>query len=173
LNYLMSILKECKKDKNHVYFTNKGCGLCAVEEKFRVKFSEVEKEKKGEPKIRGFEVGNLTTEKTQIFKKMKQRAFGRLNRLGFLLAAMHFVLWTILPIYAAKYKDFLSAKGFFVQVLAAVVILKGVFSFLNYIQKVLPLFHNTVLLNMLKIYALINTIVCFFAINGFEILLIK
>lgn len=173
LTYLMSILKACKKDENHVYFTNKGCGLCAVEAKFKLKLSAVEKEKKGEPKIRGFEVGNLTSEKTQIFKDMKKRAFSRLNKLSALFAFAHFVLWTLIPIYAFKYKDILSSKGFFIQILAGVLILKGTFWLLSVLQKKLPLLQNTVLFNMLKIYALINAVFCLFAINGFGILLIK
>lgn len=173
LGYLLNIIKQCKKDENHGYFTNKGCGLCAVEQKFKIKLSAVAKEKKEEPKIRGFEVGNLTTEKTQIFKDMKKRAFSRLNKLSALLAGLHFVIWTMLPVYAFKYKDALSSKGFFVQILVGVFILKGVFVLLGKLQKKLPLFQNTLLLNMLKIYALINAVICFFAINGFEILLIR
>ena len=173
LTYLMSIIKACKKDKNHVYFTNKGCGLCAVEQKFKLKFSEVKKEKQSEPKIRGFDVGNLTTEKMQIFKKMKQRAFDRLNKLSVLLVAAHFVLWTMIPVYVAKYKDVLSSRGIFIQILVGVLVLKAVFVFLSRIQRYLPLFQNTMLLNMLKIYALINAVICFFAINGFDALLIK
>ena len=175
LDYLLEVVKtrQCKKDKNHVYFTNKGCGLCAVEQKFKMKLSAVEKEKQGQQKLRGFEVGNLTTEKTQTFKQMKQRAFNRLNKLAVLLCVGHLVLWTILPIYAARFKDVLSSKGYFLQLLAGVLILKTIFVLLNKLQKFLPLLQNAALLYMLKIYAVFNAVVCFIVVNGIGWTLLK
>jgi len=173
LNYLYSNIKTCKKNPNHVYFTNKGCGLCAVEQKFHLKLSDVQKEKQEQQKVRGFEVGNLTTAKAQTFKQMKQRAFNRLNKLAFLLCVLHFVLWAILPIYVAKWKTVLASRGYFLQILAWVLILKIVFMLLNKIQKFLPLFQNTTLLYMLKIYAVFNAFICFFAVNGIHWIFLK
>ncbi|MBO4294739.1 MAG: hypothetical protein J5896_04770 [Alphaproteobacteria bacterium] len=173
LNYLCTILQPCKKDKNHFYFTNKGCGLCAVEQKFKLKLSDVAKEKQEQQKVRGFGISNLTSEKTRTFKQMKQQALNRLNKLAVLLCAVHLGLWTILPIYVAKFKDIVSSRGYFLQLLVGVLILKAVFVFFNKMQTFLPLLQNAALLYMLKLYAVFNAVVCFFVVNGISWTLLR
>lgn len=43
---LMHNLKPCKKNPNHVYFTSKGCGLCAAEERFRGTLKDIKNRRK-------------------------------------------------------------------------------------------------------------------------------
>lgn len=58
LDFLLKNLKHCKKNPNHAYFTNKGCGLCVAEERLKANLKTI-KEKQAEPrKIRGFELKN-------------------------------------------------------------------------------------------------------------------
>ena len=45
LDFLLKNLKRCKKNPNHVYFTNKGCGLCVSEERLKANLKVI-KEKK-------------------------------------------------------------------------------------------------------------------------------
>lgn len=165
LKYLSEILKPCKKNPDHGYFTNKGCGLCAVEEKFRLKINEIKEEKAAPQKIRGFEVSTLTTEKTEALKKEKKREFVRLNKMAMLFIVCHLVLWAGLPIWLYQFKDMLTSRGYFVQMLAIILVLKGVFFLLDHAQKKLPLLQNQVLINMLKIYTLFNSVVGFLIFN--------
>jgi len=165
LEYLYTILKKCKKDPNHAYFTSKGCGLCAMEEKFRLQMNAMKAQKAAPKKIRGFDVSSLTTEKIIADKKEKRQEFMRLNKLAFLLIFCHFTLWGVAPIWLYQFRQVLISHGYFIQILILVLSLKGMFVFLNWLQKHLPLLQNQILTNMLKVYAVINALVCFCVVN--------
>ena len=168
LKYLDGIKKKCKKNPNHIYFTNKGCGLCAVEEKFKAKIASVKEEKAAPQKIRGIEVKALTTENTAALKKQKRREFVRLNKLALFFICLYFVFWGGLPVYLYQFSDILTAHGYFIQILALMLILKAVFFGLGKVQKYLPLMQNQVLMTMLKIYALMTAVVGFLIINKID-----
>ena len=166
LGHLLRSLKHCKKDHNHVYFTAKGCGLCAVEEKFHQHLADVKKEKEAPQTIRGVVVSDLTAEKNQALKKEKRREFVRLNKLALGLMFLHLILWSVLPLIVYRFRDRIVPFGYFAQILAWLILLKLVFVTLNKAPKHLPLFENVLLLNLIKIYAAMNAIVCFLITNS-------
>ncbi len=168
LAYLSSrkVYKQCKKNPNHGYFTAKGCGLCAMEDKFKADMNAVKKQKEAPQTIRGVEISELTTEKNLASKLKKRREFVRLNKLALGIIIFHFVFWASLPLLLYPIKDILTSQGYFLQMFVCAVVLKVVYVFLNWMQAKLPLLQNVVLLNMLKIYAFINVIMSFFVING-------
>lgn len=166
LSYLSDTLKQCKKNPDHGYWTNKGCGLCAVEEKVKRKLNEIKEEKSAPQKIRGFEVSSLTTEKTQALKKAKRREFIRLNKLAIVLVLTHFLIWSALPVWLYRFKHILTSGGYFLQLLVITLVLKATFIALDKAQKFLPLFTNQILVNMLKLYALVTSVVAFCLTNN-------
>ena len=168
LKYLDGIKKKCKKNPNHIYFTNKGCGLCAVEEKFKAKIALVKEEKAAPQKIRGIELEALTTEKRTALKKQKRREFVRLNKLALVFICLYFAFWGVLPVYLYRFSKILTANGYFIQILVLMFLFKAVFWALLKVQKCLPLMQNQVLMTMLKIYALVNGIVGFLIINRID-----
>lgn len=165
LDYLLKNIKQCKKNPNHAYFTNKGCGLCAVEERIQTRLSQIKKEKTEPQTIRGIKIDELTTEKNAAFKKEKKRESNRLKRLTVLLIVFYIFIWSTSPIFLHSIKNYLTAYGLFTQILIWTLFLKLIFILLNKIGSYLPLFKNTLLTNMLKIYALIISILAFCVTN--------
>lgn len=161
-----SVLKKCKKNPDHVYFTNKGCGLCAIEEKFKTKMSAVKEEKAAPQKIRGMELDELTAEKAAAMKRRKRREFVRLNKLALFFILAYLVLLGGMPIYLYRFKEIITSRGYFLQILVICLLLKLLFEGLDKIQKYLPLMKNQLLINMLKIYSLINIVIGFLMMNN-------
>ncbi len=124
LDNLLSNLKRCKKNPNHVYFTNKGCGLCEAEEKLKSKLKTVQ-EKSAEPKkIRGFEVNklsreNLEKDKFEHFLKEKKA-----RDITYLLITVYSLLVTFLPRVAVGYKSELKEVGISLQLIFYIVFFK-------------------------------------------------
>ncbi len=165
LDELSHNLKQCKKNPNHAYFTNKGCGLCAVEERVKIRLDQIKKEKTEPQTIRGLKIDELTTEKTAAFKKEKKRETARLKRLAYFLVILYISLWSIAPVLLYPAKTYLTAHGIFIQILALTLFLKLVFITLDKAGIFLPLLKNTVLTNMLKIYAALITVLTFWITN--------
>ena len=76
LDYLLNHYKRCKKDKNHVYFTPKGCGLCMVAEKFKARMDNYKKQQQEPETVRGMEVKKLATENLRRKKLEKEQGKG-------------------------------------------------------------------------------------------------
>ena len=169
LNELSHNLKPCKKNPDHAYFTNKGCGLCAVEERVKIRLTQIKKEKTEPQTIRGIKVDDLTTEKTAAFKKEKKRETVRLKRLAYFLIFLYLLLWSITPVFLYPVKTYLTAHGVFLQILISVLFLKLLFILLDKAGTILPLLKNTVLTNMLKIYAALISVLTFWIINDFSL----
>lgn len=165
LESLFQNLKTCKKNADHIYFTPKGCGLCAMEEKFAHNLSEIKKEKESPQKIRGMEISELTTEKTLEHKKEQQKKFIKLNKLALLFIAFQFIFFVSLPFILYPFRETLSQYGYFIQVFFFLLILRVFHLLLKKAENKLPLLKNIILINMLHFYAIINIIICFFVIN--------
>ena len=160
--------KQCPKNSDHVYFTNKGCGLCAVEDKFQHRLQDLKKEKEEPQKIRGMNVADLTLEKNQAVKQQQQRELVRLNKLSLVLIFAHLLLWPVLPFVLCRYGAVLTSRGYFIQMFVWLLIIKGVFKLFDILPQHLPLFKHDILRQMLKIYALINALLCFWLMNNFH-----
>lgn len=173
LTYLFKVYKECKKNPNHGYFTAKGCGMCAMEERFKANITAIKQEKEAPQKIRGMELSELTSEKNLASKLQKRREFVRLNKLALFVVVLWLFFFGALCLLLYPYRDVLSSKGCFLQIFVCAIFLKLLYVGLDGGKKILPLLQYDLLVNMLKIYALINIIVCFFVINGFDLSLFR
>ena len=168
LEELIKNLKTCKKNPDHAYFTAKGCGLCAVEEKFKKDVQTVKAEKEAPQKIRGLEISELLNEKNTERKIQKHKQFVLLNKVALLFLVVYFVFWSCFLLMLYPLKEYITSKGYFLQILIGLFVLRFLFVGLNRLYEKLPLLKNMVLINMLKIYALMNTILAFFVLNGLD-----
>ena len=128
LDRLLKSLKHCKKNPNHAYFTNKGCGLCVAEEKLKANLKSIQ-EKKTEPKkIRGFEVNKLSLESLKEDKKQQMLSDIRAMRLTYFWVSLYSLLITFWPHICATHQEFLKSIGVSIQLIVYILF----FNFLHY-----------------------------------------
>lgn len=168
LEYLFTKIKECKKNPDHIYFTNKGCGLCAVEEKFKQDVAAIKQEKAMPAKIRGIEVSELSTEANEKIKKENEEKLLRLTKIVWAAVIAYLVFFSLISFMLAPLKPLLVKCGYAVQLLMIVILLKELFVLIDYVRVKQSVLKNTAWFNMLKIYALINMLVSFLLLNDFS-----
>lgn len=128
LDFLLKNLKHCKKNPNHAYFTNKGCGLCVAEERLKANLKTI-KEKQAEPrKIRGFELKKLSRESLEKDKIEHMQSEKRAMRVTYFLVMFYSLLMTFLPRAALEYKTELNGLGISLQLIACILF----FNFLHW-----------------------------------------
>ena len=128
LDFLLKNLKHCKKNPNHAYFTNKGCGLCVAEERLKANLKTI-KEKQAEPrKIRGFELKKLSRESLEKDKIEHMQSEKRAMRVTYFLVMFYSLLMTFLPRAALEYKTELKGLGISLQLIACILF----FNFLHW-----------------------------------------
>ena len=131
LDYLLKNLKQCKKNPNHAYFTNKGCGLCVADEKLKLDLKTIE-EKKTEPKkIRGFEVNQLSQESLKEDKKHQKQSEKRLLRLSYGVVMLYSLLMTFFPRICMQYRPELKQMGISLQLIVYILF----FNLLHYLVR--------------------------------------
>ncbi len=131
LDFLLKNIKHCKKNPNHAYFTNKGCGLCVAEERLKANLKTI-REKNAEPKkIRGFEVDKLSKESLKEDKIHKRQSEKRAMRATYFLVMLYSLLMTFFPRLAMEYEDELRGVGISAQLIVYILF----FNFLHWMVK--------------------------------------
>ena len=121
LDYLLKNLKHCKKNPNHAYFTNKGCGLCVAEDRLKANLKTIQ-EKKAEPrKIRGFEIKKLSRESMEHDKWVRMQSEKRAMRVTYFIVMLYSLLMTSLPRIALEYKTTLDELGISLQLVGCII----------------------------------------------------
>lgn len=159
LDFLLKNIKHCKKNPNHAYFTNKGCGLCVAEERLKSNLRTIQ-EKSAEPKkIRGFEVEKLSKESLKEDKIQRQQSEKRVMRVTYILIMLYGLLLTFLPRLAMVYQDVLKNIGISGQLIVYILF----FNFLHWIvRKYRHFFVRQI--GSLTVNALITCTYCFVVI---------
>ena len=166
---LFKQLKSCKNNPDHVYFTAKGCGLCAIEQKIQQNLQKVKEESQMPTKIRGMEISELSTEKNKELKKQKHREFIKLNKIALLGIILYLTLFSSIYFLLCPIKIYITSGGYFLQLLIIALIMRLIYKTAEFLPKKLPLLNNEILLTTLKIYALINLLVAFVLINDLSL----
>lgn len=169
LEYIYNHLKTCKKDKNHAYFTAKGCGLCMVAEKFKSQVEEYKKQQSEPQTIRGIDVKTLTIENLAQTKHREERRTHIVYSLTYMSLFLYVLFFTFLYPLLLPFKNILQEFGIFAQMIVIILGFSGIQSFLKIIEKQLPQnkkFQN--ILSMLKIYGYICILIVFVALNNFS-----
>ena len=173
MEYLFRNLRTCKQNPDHVYFTSKGCGLCAMEEKFKQNMAAVKEEKAMPAKIRGLDISELSTEKNEQLKLEKRLRFIKLNKLTLLGIVFYLLFFGSLSFILKPAQNFLTSGGYCIQLIICALLIKALYTTGNFIQSKLPLLQNQALFNMLQIYAFINIIVAFIILNNLNFSIFK
>ncbi len=135
LDFLLKNIKTCKKNPNHAYFTNKGCGLCVAEERLKSNLKTI-KEKSSEPKkIRGFEVGKLSKESLKEDKIHKRQSEKRAMRTAYILIMLYSLLMTFFPRIAMEYENALAGIGISGQLIVYIL-------FFNFLHRVIKKYRH-------------------------------
>ena len=121
LDYLLKNLKHCKKNPNHAYFTNKGCGLCVAEDKFKANLRVLKEKSEAPKKIRGFELKKLSKESLKAEKIQQKQSEKRIMRLTYLLVTAYSLLMTFWPRIMLAYKPELERLGISLQIILCIV----------------------------------------------------
>ncbi len=169
LEELSTQIKDCKNNSDHIYFTAKGCGLCAIEEKIKQKIQKVKDESQMPVKIRGLALSELSNEKNKELKKQKHREFIKLNKIALVIIILYLVFFGALSLILNPVKDIITANGYFLQLLFIALLMRLIYIAADYLPQKLPLLNNDILINMLKIYALINFLVTFIIFNNLSL----
>ncbi len=170
LEYLFKNLKSCKKNPDHVYFTSKGCGLCAIEEKFKQNIAAVKEEKAMPVKIRGMELSELSQETNDRLKREQEQKQVRINKIAIVGIAAYLLFFAVLSFILRPLQSIITAGGYGAQILFMVLIIKGLFMAADYGKKHVTFLQNEDLLNMLKFYAIITMGASFFLLNDISLI---
>lgn len=166
LDYLLHNYKKCKKDRNHIYFTPKGCGLCMIDEKFKIQLDNYKKQQQEPPTIRGMDIKTLTKENLQKQKNEAKHRNKMIRRTGYAFVTGYLLFFTFLYKLALPFKENLLNIGMFAQLF---LLFAGICAVNKIFQKLKPLFYGNRIydfIDSLKAYAYICLLIAFLAING-------
>lgn len=121
LDYLLKNIKHCKKNPNHAYFTNKGCGLCVAEEKLKANLNIIKEKNAEPPKIRGFEINKLSKESLKENKLQQQQTEKRTMQITYFCVMFYSLLMTFFPRICLQYKPELKEIGLSLQLIVYIL----------------------------------------------------
>jgi len=166
--YLLKIMKQCKKDRNHAYFTTKGCGLCIAEQKFSEKINSLKKEKELPEQVRGIDVSSIDIEKTEQKKFQDQLKKIKIQRLCISGFIVYFLFFSLLYPILSPIKKYITSLGIGIQLLIIAFILIFIRKYLIKISKKAEFDRYTAIIEMMQIFALFCMIITFTVLNGFS-----
>ena len=162
---LMHNLKICKKDKNHVYFTSKGCGLCMIEDKFYHNISDLKKQKETPETIRGMEIETLTVEHAQKTKKIQLALNHKLQIISYFALILYMLFFAFLYKILSPIAEYILNIGLGIQAIVVTLIMLGINYAINKYYDYLPILKNRAIMQMIQVYALICIIIALVSIN--------
>ena len=161
----MHNLKMCKKDKNHVYFTSKGCGLCMVEDKFYHKLSNIKKQKETPEMVRGMEIGTLTMEHIQKDKEEKLALDKKMQIISYAALTVYMLFFAFLYKILTPMAEQILSIGLGLQAIIVTLVMLGINYAINKYYDYLPILKNRAIMQMIQVYALICIIIALVSIN--------
>ena len=162
---LMHGLKQCKNDKDHSYFTSKGCGLCSIEDKFTKDLKSIKQQKTNLEKIRGFEISELSPEKVKQEKALQQAHALKMERIFYGICLIYLLFFGFLYKMAEPLAGFLPTVGLGVQFLIMLAILFGINRLIKTQNGRFPLLKNKIISDMIQVYALILMLITIVDLN--------
>ena len=167
LDYLIAHRKQCKKDRNHIYFTAKGCGLCMVAEKFKIQLDNYKKQQEKPQTVHGIEVNALQNEdlnkKIQDKEQIKQIKY----YISYAVLVAYLLFFAFVYKIIAVFKPQIVSAGIFAQLIMLVCGIIGINKLLEIINQVIPSSKKTTVMSMLRIYAYICLIIAFISLETF------
>ena len=163
LDYLIAHRKQCKKDRNHIYFTPKGCGLCMVAEKFRIQLDNYKKEIEKPQTVHGLDLKSL--QNANLTKKEQMKKIKSYVSYGLLITYLLFFAFSYK--LAGIFKEPIVNAGIFTQFALITCGIIAINKLLKIIEPVIPEAKKQNIISMLKIYAYICLIIAFISLGSF------
>lgn len=163
---LMHNLKTCRKNPNHFYFTAKGCGLCAAEERFKGTLRSVKEQAETPQMVRGMEVSTLSVEHLQRTKEEKALEDIRLRNFALGFMSAYLLLFAFLYYILRPFAEDIRAAGLGIQALVTTLAMLGINEGLRRLAAKLPLLRDKALSQMLQVYAFICIIIVLISLNN-------
>jgi hypothetical protein len=166
-------MKQCKKDRNHVYFTAKGCGLCIAEEKFSSKIDALRKEKSMPAQIRGVELSAIDIKKTEQKKADEKNKKEKMQKLCIFGFGVYFLFFSLLYPILRPLKEYITSQGIGIQLLFILFITVIIHRGLNRIMKKAEFDKFYGIAEMMEIFALFCMLITFVILNEFSFEILK
>lgn len=163
--YLLHNLKQCKQNPDHVYFTSKGCGLCAVEEKLVHQLNKVKQEADGPQKIRGLEISAISSEEVARQKAELAQESKKLTYITLVCFVLYILFFGGLYYILKPFQEQITSWGIGLQALGFLFMMLGVSKLLGKLKRINPFLQNRALYNMLLVYTVFCLIICFISLN--------
>ena len=166
LEYILKHLKQCKKDKNHAYFTAKGCGLCMVNDKFKATVDDYKKKKEADKQnSRHMQITKVdNTKKNQLQTTIKTIKESSLYGY-YAFIAVYLIFFAHLYKILSPLKENLQQAGIFAQIFIITLSILAINKLLEKAQKYFSV-KKTTLIKMLQIFGFACLIISFIALNG-------
>ena len=173
LEYLWNHRRQCKKNKNHLYFTPKGCGLCIVAEKLKIQLDNYKKQQEEAQTVRGLDIDKLSQEIPIENKTEKAHIKHLQDSFFYLFSGAYFLFFTFLYKMVSPLRNFLLEYGIFAQLFLIVLLVSSINFVLAKIASHQTTSKQHNILSMLQIYAYICIIIAYITINGLPFDLFK
>ncbi len=165
LHNLLHNMKPCKKNPDHVYFTAKGCGLCAAEERFRGTMSDIRRQKETPQMIRGMEISSISVENLRKNKAEKISENAKIRKITIAVVAVYMVFFGCLYMILDPVKDFIIDMGVGIQGFAITLLMFAIHKIFTEYSTKIPAFQNRSFTQMLQVYAFICILIALVFIN--------
>ena len=157
--YLLHTLKQCRQNPNHVYFTAKGCGLCAADEKLIHQLKKVKQESSEPQKVRGMELSAISVEEVSRQKEEQLQENKKLKYLSAAGIAAYILFFGSLYYPLTLYKEAIKGLGLGLQGILILLLTAGINYLIKRNSPKIPYLQNQALANMLIVYTVICLII--------------
>ncbi len=165
---ILSEIKVCKKNKDHNYWTNKGCGLCAVDNKFFHNMSEKIENKKKEKLIRGKTAIELTTEHSVQKRSLAIVEERRKKYISVIIYVIYVLVLGGFYNIVAPFSDAIRSVGLSAQIICIILFLIGIYYLINTFDDKINFLKSPQVKNVSMVYALICFFISFLVINDID-----
>lgn len=166
LDYLISHRKQCKKDRNHIYFTPKGCGLCMVAEKFKIQVDNYKKQKEMPETVHGLDVKSLQSENISKKQQDKRQREHIKQYVAYAVLVAYLLFFGFIYKITGIFKQEIIATGIFAQLAMIVCGIIGINRLLGIIEPIIPENKRQNFISMLRIYAYICVVIAFLSLGS-------
>lgn len=164
--HVMHHLKPCRKNPAHAYFTSKGCGLCAAEERFRGTLNDVKKQAETPQMVRGMEISTLSVEHLEKDKARKLLQNLKLNQIASVGIIIYLSFFAFLYLLLKPFQNDIQGLGLGLQAIITTFVMLGINSGLRQLQPKFPLLQNKGITQMLQVFAFICIIIVLVSLNN-------
>lgn len=165
--YLLHNMRQCKQNHDHIYFTSKGCGLCAAEEKLAHQLTKIKQESSEPQKVRGLELSALSSEEVAKQKAEQAHETQKLKIWTTIFFVFYFLFLGGFYYFLRPFEQEIITQGIGLQSLIVLFLIYFVHFSLMKLSQIIPALKNRGIFNMLFIYAIFCLVIVLISLNHF------